>query len=56
MKTLIFAAFSVLWLTSGIAAADAAPQPYRAPPYNYYQNNWMSSLSIFQTPPVAESA
>jgi hypothetical protein len=55
MKTLILAAFSALWLATAMNTANAGAQPYRTPPYNYYQNNWMSSLSIFQAPPPAQS-
>jgi hypothetical protein len=54
MKTLILAALSVLWLTT--AVANAGPQSYRTPPHNYYQNNWMSSVWIFQAPSPTESA
>ena len=56
MKTLILAAFSALWLTTAMNAANAGAQPYRTPPYNYYQNNWMSSVWIFQAASPAESA
>ena len=50
MKTLILAAFSALWLATAMNAANAGSQPYRTPPHNYYQNNWMSSVWIFQAP------
>jgi hypothetical protein len=56
MKTLVLATFSVLWMTIAVTAANAGSQPYRTPRYNYYQNNWMSSLLIFQASPAAESA
>jgi hypothetical protein len=56
MKTLILAAFSALWLTTAMNTANAGPQSYRTPAHNYYQNNWMSSVWIFQAASPAESA
>jgi hypothetical protein len=56
MKTLVLAAFSTLWLVTALNTANAGPQPYRTPPYNYYQNNWMSSAWIFQASPAEGGA
>jgi hypothetical protein len=42
MKRLALAAFAVLSLAVAAPDGNAAPQSYRAPAYNYYQNNWMS--------------
>jgi hypothetical protein len=42
MKRLVLAAFAMLSLAVAAIDGNAAPQSYRAPAYNYYQNNWMS--------------
>jgi hypothetical protein len=55
MKTLILAALSALWLATALNIANAGQQPFRTPPYNYYQNNWMSSARIFQASPAVSA-
>jgi hypothetical protein len=42
MQTLILTAFAAFFLALGIERAASAGEPYRAPPHNYYQNNWMN--------------
>jgi hypothetical protein len=42
MKAVVFAAFVALSLVIATMDGNAAPQSYRTPGYNYYQNNWMS--------------
>ena len=56
MKTLILATFSALWLATSMNIAIAGPQTYHTPAHNYYQNNWMSSVWIFEAPLPAASA
>jgi hypothetical protein len=42
MKVLILAVLVTAGLGTGLSDARAQTGAYKAPPHNYYQNNWMS--------------